>query len=294
MLVGVTLGLSSGACQSAGNEEALQAARQAKAQAQEAKVQAQEAKAKAQAAEAKLAAHEEDEKKAEPTGNAQPAVEEPSAAAPATSSDESPAEAAEPSPPAAKPGVYALDAVQPLSEDCRSPSVMLAAVSNNISKTEDFAWAYPVQALFAHPEFILVNKVGLTTENRVAVQEVQVTPKVVGLVAYCRDAGTCNRLAAMYQATVPTAKPELYCGKKWEPGKIPRGLLNAVDLKATAWKELKNEPTSMCARIGVCAKQQDPTAPGDPGMECQKQPGKFKYKCAQEKTCDKVIACTNR
>ncbi len=291
--MGATLAMFGGACQSGGNEEALEAARQAKQEAKEAKAQAEKAQEKAQEAEAKLAAFKRDDKKDDEGQSAEPAVEAPSAASADVSPNANQAGEA-PAPEATEPGVYSLASVQALPEDCTSPSVMLAAVSNNVSKKDDFAWAYPVQALFAHPEFVLVNKVRLTAKNRVAVQEVQVTPKVVGLVAYCHDADTCNRLGAMYQTTVPTAKPELYCGKKWEPGKIPRGLLNAVDLKATAWKKLKSEPTSMCARIGVCMKQQNPATPGDPGIECQKQPTKHKYKCGQEKTCEQVVSCASR
>lgn len=273
-------------CESEDSEKALEVAEQASAQAKQAQAEAEKAKKE-------LAALKEQQAAA-------PAASEAPEAAPSAAPRDVPAAVAAEGLPStvaeevasAEPGVYSLAEIRPVAENCKSPSVMLAAVSNNIAKKKDFVWAYVVQALYAHPKFVLGNKVSLKAPGRVALQEVQVTPKAVGLVAYCKDGATCNELAAMYKSTVPTSKPEVYCGKSWEKGRIPRGLLNSVGLRAMAFKKLKEEPTSMCARVGICTKQQNPASTDDIGLECKRAPGKYKYKCGQEKTCEAVVACT--
>jgi hypothetical protein len=192
------------------------------------------------------------------------------------------------------PGQYSLDLIKAMPDDCKSPSLMLAAVPNAAAQKEDFVWAFAVQALYAHSDFKLSSKAALSKKDQVAFEDVAVNPTATGLIAYCHDGATCNRLAAMYKTTVPSSKPEVYCGKKWEPGQPSRGFSNAADLTAMAKKKLKDEPGSMCARIGVCTKQQNPAAAGDPGVECQRAPTEFKYQCAQKESCEAVVACTQK
>ncbi len=288
VLLALVVGAGLTACDSKATEAALEEARQAKEEAKQARAETERAKQELEQLEAK---------QAELESKAEPAVGLASPTAPAATGDApldvpvavDPAAAV----PDAKPGEYSLEDINPIADDCKAPSVMLAAVSNNIAKKEDFVWAFAIQAFHAHPKFVLGNKVSLNRPGRVAIHQVQVNPKAVGLVAYCRDGATCNQVAAMYKATVPTSKPEVYCGKKWERGIVPRGLLNAVDLKALAFQKLESEPVSMCARVGICTKQQNPATPGDPGIECQRAPGKHKYKCGQEKTCEAVVSCVN-
>ncbi len=190
------------------------------------------------------------------------------------------------------PGEYDLSVINAMPSDCRSPSVMLAGVPHAMADKDDFVWAFAVQALFAHPEFKLVQRAALSEENQVAFEQAQVNSSATGLVAYCKDGATCNRLAAMYKTTVPTSRPEVYCGKKWDKGRVPEGFGNALSLQAVAKKKLAKEAGSMCARIGVCKKRLNPALEGDPGVECQRKPSEAKYQCGKKDTCEEVVKCT--
>lgn len=252
-------------------EEAKQLARQAQEQAEAVQRELSDLKAKTSAA---------------PTSSATGAV--PTASAVGSGDVVAPGAAK------TEPGVYPLGVINAVAENCRSASVMLAAVPTNVAQKDDFAWSFAIQALYAHSQFKLTPRARLSAKGQVAFEDVAVNASATGLIAYCHDGATCSQLAAMYKATVPSSKPEVYCGKTWEAGQPSNGLTNELSLRAIAKKKLEDGASSMCARIGVCTKHQDPGTEGDPGVECQRAPTKYKYQCAKKDTCESVIECTKQ
>jgi hypothetical protein len=170
---------------------------------------------------------------------------------------------------------------------------MLAGVPHAMVEKEEFGWSHAVQALFAHPDIKIVSRAALSKAGQVAFEQAKVNASATGLLAYCHDGATCNELAAMYKTTVPSSRPEVYCGKKWDQGSTPPAFRSRQSLEAQAKAKLEDEASSMCARIGICKKQQNPAREGDPGVDCQRKPSEAKYKCGQKATCEEVLKCTS-
>jgi hypothetical protein len=94
----------------------------------------------------------------------------------------------------------------------------------------------------------------------------------------------------MYKAIVRSSMPQLTCGKVNGIGASPIGTF--------AWSpdSKQNLPASgdtvaLCARIDACQIATDRNTPGDPFLECQKAPGKFKTACGARYLCAEVMAC---
>jgi serine/threonine protein kinase len=180
---------------------------------------------------------------------------------------------------------YALDGLEPIADDCSDAQVLLASTS---SAVED-RWGWTRQALLAHPDLTVTAGTEPGEEGEVALSEV-VTGEAVALIAACRPR-TCNRLAAMYKAVVRSSRPRLSCGpfgglegerqpvELLRPGPPERNLPSAKDVRA------------MCARLAACRIAADPTIEGDPGIDCQKAPHRFRTRCALAHPCEAVLAC---
>jgi hypothetical protein len=107
---------------------------------------------------------------------------------------------------------------------------------------------------------------------------------------------TCNQLAAMHKAIVRTSNPQVFCGKipgidKDSPLFSPT-LVNPTSPKDSLPAE--KDIVGLCARLSACMIATDRAAPGNPGMECQKAPSKFKTACARKYPCAEVMACVSQ
>lgn len=190
-------------------------------------------------------------------------------------------------------GVYSMSNIKTIPDNCAKAHVLMATAP----VTSQTNWAFTRQAVIAHPEF----KAG-SGRPPTAPGEVQFLEYAYGtdgknkaLVAHCQDGGTCNKLAAMYRAVVPSSRPQPACGEPYNlkgegmPIMIPHpGVGNEDDMP------VQGDLVSMCARIGVCKIHIDPSTPGDPGIECQKAPSKFKTACALKKPCSAVVECLGK
>jgi hypothetical protein len=164
------------------------------------------------------------------------------------------------------------------------------------------SWPFARQALLANPDFVLVGRGDATCQGALcfpkAPGQVHFTEypylktESVMLIGTCADGGTCNRLAAMYKATVKTARPTLGCGTT-----VPAigGEGNPVGLRAGGPAEnslpKSDDSVGECARLAACMIALDHSTPGDPGIECMKAPSKFKISCARKYPCSEVVAC---
>jgi hypothetical protein len=55
-----------------------------------------------------------------------------------------------------------------------------------------------------------------------------------------------------------------------------------------------SDKVAACARLNACMIATDRSTPGDPFLECQKAPGKFKTECADRYPCAEVLACAGK
>jgi hypothetical protein len=186
---------------------------------------------------------------------------------------------------------YPLDAIKAVADDCVAPQVLLASAPKSVGS--DYAWHVTRQAMLANQQFRVV------PDPPTAPGEVQITPHSYAdggfaLVARCSSGATCNRLAAMYKAIVRSSKPQIVCGSP-----IPGISANPVgtfrwDADAKANLPQDGELPALCARLSACTIASDQSTAGDPFLECQKAPSKFKTDCAKRYPCAEVIACTSK
>ncbi len=185
-------------------------------------------------------------------------------------------------------GDYPMGDLKPIASDCASPRVLLTGGPAKLGL--EFPWPLAKQILLAHDNFKVVKgpptKAG---EIHLGTHEVQ---KIgYGLVAQCKDAETCNKLAAMYKAVMRSSTPQPFCGKMGGLSDEPKdsGFEWAANRKDNLPKD--DEVQSQCARIDACMIRADHSVPGDPYLECQKAPVSFKPKCALKETCAEVLSC---
>lgn len=199
---------------------------------------------------------------------------------------------AEPAPaPAPAPAVtgYPLDKIKTIPDNCQSPSVILSTAPKKVGS--DYPWNISRQALLANQQFKVVS------EPPAVPGEVKLATFAMGeslaLVAQCNDGGTCNALAAMYKAIVRTSVPQVYCGAV--PG------LSSGPVHGFSWADepganlpAKTDTVALCARLNACMIATDRNTPGDPFVECQRGPSKFKTACARRYPCAEVMACVEK
>lgn len=185
--------------------------------------------------------------------------------------------------PVAGAGKYSTDGIQTIPDSCDEPYVILANAPKD--KTPSYTWPWARQALYANPQFRMAAEP--KAEQQVAF-DVYETEQAILLVARCFDGGTCNRLAAMYQGIVRTAKPQLFCGNLPVKGAKHPALVVPPDHH---WLPAPDDAIAKCARLAACEISANPATPGDPGMQCQRAPSSFKLECALKKSCTEVNRC---
>jgi hypothetical protein len=190
---------------------------------------------------------------------------------------------------------YALDVIKPIPDNCSSAKVILTSAPANADNK--YSWSFTRQAMLANQQFKVVSGPPSVPGQVQFLQFEAGTKKPDGtwpqrnLVAFCADGGTCNQLAAMYKAVVRSSNPQLLCGQL--PG--PVGDSSPVSIQQGDPKaDLPGDQDviGMCARLSACMIATDRSTPGDPGLECQKAPSKFKTACAKKYPCSEVLACT--
>ena len=184
---------------------------------------------------------------------------------------------------------YPLADVKPMADDCATPTVILANAPASVG--DSYGWQISRQAFLANQQFTIVSGKPVAP-GEVHLSTYHYSPfgtTVYALVATCDDGGTCNQVAAMYKAVVRSSKPQLTCG-------TPPGLTG--DPIAVSWNAdpKDNLPPAgnaeaACARLNACMLTYGDT-PGDPLLDCQKDPANFKIACASRYPCSDVLACS--
>lgn len=183
---------------------------------------------------------------------------------------------------------YPMGDLKPIDKECKSPRVLLASGPAKLGL--EFPWPLAKQVLLAHDQFkVTKGAPGAPWEIHLGTHELE---KIgYALVAQCKDAETCNKLAAMYQSVMRSTKVQPYCDKM--PGVSDEPKDSGFDWAPKKEDNLPKEGDlqSECARLDACTIKGDHTIKGDPYLECQKAPHKFKTACAHKPTCWEVLAC---
>jgi hypothetical protein len=209
------------------------------------------------------------------------AVTAASSSAPAAPAATEPLEAAPPE------IAYPFKGVVTIPDDCKEPSVALTTAPKKMGP--DYEWTWTRQALLANPQFQVVDWPGKPEKSMQIRLDMYTIPEGFALVAVCHDGATCNKLAAMYRSTVQTCNPQLHCGALPIAGTPRRSALVPADGR---WLPLDDaNVVGRCARIGVCLSAEREPFKGNPGVECQSAPAKFKADCAKKATCAEVVRC---
>lgn len=182
---------------------------------------------------------------------------------------------------------YSLAAVKTIADNCSSARVLLATAPASVGNA--YPWNISRQALLANQQFKVVQGTP-AVPGQIALATHTVGASALALVASCADGGTCNQLAAMYKAIVRSSHPQVICGK------VPN--LSATPVNSFAWAAspegnlpARGDAVAACARLSACMIATDRSTPGDPFLECQRAPHKFKTACATRTPCAEVLAC---
>lgn len=182
---------------------------------------------------------------------------------------------------------YPFKGVTRIADDCQEASVVLTTAPKKMGW--DYDWTWTRQALFANPQFQIVDgpaKPSLPMQIRL---DMYAIPEGFALVAVCHDGATCNKLAAMYRSTVQTCDPQLKCGALPIDGVARRPALVPA---SGQWLPVEEgNVVGRCARIGICLRVKNEPIHGNPSVACQSAPTKFKTECAKKATCDEVVSC---
>ena len=185
---------------------------------------------------------------------------------------------------------YPLSAIKTVNDTCGKCSVILGSAP--VNKENLYGWVFVAQAMAAHPQFKLMFPGEPTAPMEVQFQmfeagDGKAPAKAMTIVGFAANGGTCNKLAAMYKAVVPSSNPQLFCGE-------PKGVAKGRTVDLAGWRALLIDPMSKCTRLASCMFATDPATPGDPGLECQKAPHTFKTDCAMKDSCAEVVACAKK
>ena len=185
---------------------------------------------------------------------------------------------------------YPLTAIKALPDGCTTPSVILATAPSSVGSS--YGWNITRQAFLANQQIKIVGGQP-AAPGEVHLAPYDYTGNAYALVATCHDGATCNKVAAMYKGIVRSSNPQLTCGKVNGVGASP---IAAFSWNADPRQNLPaaSDPVALCARLDACPIATDRSTPGDPFLECQKAPGKFKTACATRYPCAEVMACLGK
>lgn len=186
---------------------------------------------------------------------------------------------------------YPMDGIKTIPDDCGRPEVLLATAPKSVGP--DYQWHVTRQALLANQQFKFISDHPPSNPGEIYIG-VWGYNDGYALVANCADGATCNRLAAMYKAIVRSSRPQVLC-------KTPIQGISANQVGTFRWNDdpkanlpQDGELQALCARLNACMIASDQSTPGDPFLECQKAPAKFKTDCAKRYPCAEVVACMGK
>lgn len=196
--------------------------------------------------------------------------------------------------PVATPGqqTYPMDAIKPVPDDCGMTNVLLTTAPKSVGP--DYQWHVTRQAMLANQQFKFVSSRVPSEPGEYYIGVWGYGDNAYALVATCGHAPTCNRLAAMYKAIVRSSKPQVLCKTPIQgQSKNQVGTFRwSDDPKANLPQD--GDLQALCGRLNACMIASDQSTPGDPFLECQKAPSKFKTDCAKRYPCAEVIACMGK
>jgi hypothetical protein len=182
---------------------------------------------------------------------------------------------------------YPFTGIATIPDDCAQPSIVLTTAPAKMGW--DYEWPWSRQALHENRQFEIVDWPGKPDKPMQVRFDMYAIPGGFALVGVCLDGATCNKLAAMYRATVQSCDPRLHCGP------IPiAGAPRRPRLIPDNGRWLPTEDANVagrCARIGVCLRVKGEPVRGNPGLECQAAPSHTRTECAKKATCDEVVQC---
>jgi hypothetical protein len=190
-----------------------------------------------------------------------------------------------------KPKGYELSAIKSIPDNCSTPWVVLATAPKSVG--ESYPWNISRQALLANQQFKVVSGPP-SAPGQIALATHSYNDSAYALVATCKDGGTCNQVAAMYKTIVRSSHPQIACGKIQGVSSSPVGPPFNWGAEPKANLPAEGDAVALCARLNACMIATDRATPGDPFVECQKAPHKFKTKCATRYPCAEVLACTGK
>jgi hypothetical protein len=241
---------------------------------------------------------EEAKSKAEPVGEVASPREKDPQPRPTDDGTQAPAVAPPTTPPAVtSPEQQTYPAISsPIDPTCSKPSVLAATAPASVGR--DYPWTWARQALLANQQFRVVP--GTPSAPGQVSFELHQLPASSGnafaLVARCQDGGTCNHLAAMFRAVVPSNRASVSCGP------LPSGLSATTRVRGSLLAELAAPKSNLpgpkdvigqCARLQACTVASDTSLSGseDLGLQCQRAPSRFPIACARKYPCVEVLGC---
>jgi hypothetical protein len=188
-------------------------------------------------------------------------------------------------------GGYSRALIRPLPDDCATPWVILTTTGE--ASGDSYAWPVTQQVFRANRQFRIVPGEPLAPQQ-VHLAPYKYLPTGYALAARCADGATCNDVAAMYRAIVRSGvPPQLTCRKPDTIADAPVGIFQwSTDDKENL--PAASDKVGLCARINACAIAVDRTVEGDPFVECQREPRRYKLACATRDPCVQVLDCLAR
>ncbi len=196
--------------------------------------------------------------------------------------------------------------VRVLPASCTAPAVLLPGKGEqsfgDISDGRSDLGAIASQLLWANPQFMPVDAAPMQPgEVEVLAvsgwQYVDDTSEgfknLLGgsvLAVRCKDAETCNDLAALYATVRKWPLPQLHCGE------LPQfaantGRVNFVNLDGAERAPSPKNATALCARVAACRYRKNPQLAGKVFQSCMGAPVRAKAQCGRKLSCENVFAC---
>jgi hypothetical protein len=161
---------------------------------------------------------------------------------------------------------------------CAEPVVLLATAPPTVPAGYKFPWTS--QTLLA------LQETGHVSTLHYSTWEAHVRDHRA-VLAKCNSPSVCNALAAHYKTIIPSSTPQPVCGFS-RSGITDAARARDLDLSAPD----ESDTIAKCARINACLRLTRPNTTGDPGLECQRAPSKFKLSCAAPwPRCSQVVSC---
>lgn len=163
---------------------------------------------------------------------------------------------------------------------CAEPIVLLAVVGKNAKPDIHLPWLE--QAVLA-----LRTDVPGSAALRASFFRAPLKDKT-GIVATCPSGEDCAWLAKQLKTMIPGQAPQGAC----RPDRL--GIVGPLEPQEMHWAlPAKDETIMKCARIQACFKLVRAGDESDPGLECQKNPSKFKLSCVGDShpSCKPMLDC---